>query len=72
VAHAPAELVVPRPVLADEPRVMAPLFVAVVEAVEEAVLNALCAAETMTGRDGHTAHQLPVEQVAEIVRAISD
>ncbi len=28
------------------------LFLAVVEAVEEAVLNSLCAAETTTGRGG--------------------
>lgn len=35
------------------------LFGAVAEATEEAVLNALLAARTMTGRDGITAHQLP-------------
>jgi D-aminopeptidase len=36
-----------------------PLFHATVEATEEAVLNALVAATTMTGRDGVTAHALP-------------
>ena len=36
-----------------------PLFMATVESTEEAVINALVAAETMTGRDGHTAHALP-------------
>ena len=36
-----------------------PLFDAAVEATEEAVLNALVAAETMTGRDGVVAHALP-------------
>ena len=35
-----------------------PLFAAVVDATEEAILNALLAAETMTGRSGHTAHAL--------------
>jgi D-aminopeptidase len=35
-----------------------PLFDAVVEATEEAILNALLGAETMTGRDGITAHRL--------------
>jgi D-aminopeptidase len=35
-----------------------PLFEAVVDATEEAILNALLAAETMTGRAGHTAHAL--------------
>ena len=36
-----------------------PLFHATIEATEEAVVNALVAAETMTGRDGITAHALP-------------
>jgi D-aminopeptidase len=36
-----------------------PLFYAVIEATEEAILNALVAAETMTGRHGRTAHALP-------------
>ncbi len=35
-----------------------PLFEAVVEATEEAILNALLAAETMTGRSGNTVHAL--------------
>jgi len=34
-------------------------FEAAVEATEEAILNALVAAETMTGRGGATAHALP-------------
>jgi D-aminopeptidase len=36
-----------------------PLFIAAIEATEEAIVNALVAAETMTGRDGITAHALP-------------
>jgi len=44
---------------------MNPLFAATAEAVEEAILNALCAAETMTGYQGRTAHALPLEAVAE-------
>ena len=36
-----------------------PLFHATIEATEEAVVNALVAAETMTGRDGITAYALP-------------
>jgi D-aminopeptidase len=42
-----------------------PLFQAAVEAVEEAILNALCAAETMTGRDGQVVYALPLEIVAQ-------
>jgi D-aminopeptidase len=35
------------------------LFWGAIEATEEAILNALVAAQTMTGRDGITAHALP-------------
>ncbi len=45
------------------------LFAATVEATEEAVANALTAAETMTGRDGVTIHALPHERLREILRA---
>lgn len=38
-----------------------PLFEATVDAVEEAILNALCAAETMTGFQGRTAYALPLD-----------
>jgi hypothetical protein len=44
-----------------------PLFDAVVEATEEAILNALCTAETMAGKDGATVHELPVERVRDIL-----
>jgi D-aminopeptidase len=44
-----------------------PLFDAVVEATEEAIVNALVAAETMTGRDGITAYGLnPARLVATL------
>jgi D-aminopeptidase len=42
-----------------------PLFWAAIESTEEAILNALVAAETMTGRDGITAHALPHEQLVQ-------
>jgi D-aminopeptidase len=44
-------------------------FAAVVEATEEAVLNSMLAAPTVTGRDGNTSHGLPAEQVRQLVRA---
>jgi D-aminopeptidase len=44
-----------------------PLFQAAVEAVEEAVVNALLVADTMTGADGITAHGLDGERVVEIM-----
>ena len=45
-----------------------PVFEATVEATEEAIINALCAAETMTGRDGITAHALPQDRLVEVMR----
>ncbi|MCJ7700939.1 MAG: P1 family peptidase, partial [Anaerolineales bacterium] len=47
---------------------ISPLFEAAAEAVEEAILNALVAAETMTGYKQRTAYELPLERVAEIFR----
>jgi D-aminopeptidase len=46
-----------------------PLFEAVVEATEEAITNALVAAETMTGRDGVTAHALDHDRLVDVMRA---
>jgi D-aminopeptidase len=44
------------------------LYWATIEATEEAVLNAMLAAETMTGRDGITFHALPQERLVEVMR----
>jgi D-aminopeptidase len=41
------------------------LFYAAIDATEEAIVNALFAAETMTGRDGNTVHALPRRPVIE-------
>jgi D-aminopeptidase len=49
-------------------RALDPLFEATVEATEEAIVNALVAAETMTGRDGITAHRLPHDRLVEVMR----
>ena len=48
-------------------RALDPLFEATVEATEEAIVNALVAAETMTGRDGITAHRLPHDRLVEVM-----
>ena len=55
-----------QPLMADAGTLVA-LYEATVDATEEAIVNALFAAETMTGRDGITAHELPVERVRELV-----
>jgi D-aminopeptidase len=67
IEHWPTSLTTTRTVLADAGRAMYWLLPAVVESVEEAVLNSLFRAETIVGRDGHTRYGLPVEQVAALV-----
>jgi D-aminopeptidase len=47
---------------------LTPLFTAVVDATEEAIVNALLSAETMTGRDGITAHRLPPDLLQGALR----
>jgi len=46
---------------------MSPLFLAVIEATEEAIYNSLFKATTTTGR-GHTVEALPLDRTAEILR----
>ena len=46
---------------------MSPLFLAAVEAVEEAVYNSLLKATTVTGHQGHTVEAIPVERVRELL-----
>lgn len=46
-----------------------PLFIAVQEAVEEAVLNSLFMAETTHGIDGHVRHAVPLGYVAKVCGA---
>ena len=45
-----------------------PLFAATVQATEEAVINALVAAETMTGANDVTVHALPHDRLREALR----
>ena len=45
-----------------------PLFEATVQATEEAIVNALVAAEPMTGRDGHRVPALPHEELRQVLR----
>ena len=44
------------------------LFQATVEATEEAIINAMVAAETMVGRDGNRSEALPHDQLQEVLR----
>ncbi len=45
-----------------------PLFLATVQSTEEAIVNAMVAAETMTGIDGHTAIALPHDRLREVLK----
>ena len=45
-----------------------PLFLAVIEATEEAVVNSLLMAQTTKGHQGHVIEQLPIPKVIEILK----
>lgn len=47
---------------------LGPLFLATVEATEEAIVNALVAARTMTGANGYTVHALPHDRLRAALR----
>lgn len=43
-------------------------FRAVIESVEESILNALTRAETMTGYQGHVAYALPIDDMLQVMK----
>ena len=45
-----------------------PLFAATIQATEEAILNALLAAETVTGADGARVTALPIDRLLAALR----
>jgi D-aminopeptidase len=47
---------------------MSPLFMAVIEATEEAIINSLFAAESMIGRKNHQVEALPIDKVLKILK----
>ena len=49
-----------------EQTIMSSLALAVIEAVEEAIYNSLFMARTIIGRDGHTRHALPIDDVVRL------
>lgn len=65
--HYADSVVADQPRLEDESGTISWLFLAVIESVEEAIINSLLRAETMTGRDGHMRLALPAERVREMV-----
>ncbi|HEX2253747.1 MAG TPA: P1 family peptidase [Thermoanaerobaculia bacterium] len=63
--HAPAEPVLAVRELTGD--ALSPLFLATVEAVEEAIYNSLLAATTVTGRDGHTSEAIPLAPLRRLL-----
>ncbi|GAB3196260.1 P1 family peptidase [Pontibacter aydingkolensis] len=47
---------------------MSPLFMAVIEAAEEAIINSLFTAETMQGKDNRTVEALPLDKVLKLMK----
>jgi len=47
---------------------MSPLFMAAIEATEEAIINSLFMAQTLTGDQGHRVEKLPVDKVIELLK----
>ncbi|MCY4526208.1 MAG: P1 family peptidase, partial [Anaerolineaceae bacterium] len=66
--HEPQDLLLQSARLHDRSDILDSFFLATVEAVEEAILNALLAAETMTGRDGLLAPALPEDRLRDLLR----
>jgi len=64
VAHQPSQKTDTRTLLRDEN--LSPLFQATREATEEAILNSLLKATTVTGFRGHTSEAIPVDRLIEI------
>ena len=58
----------PNTVLTVSNEQISPIFNATVEATEEAIVNAMVGAETMTGRDGHTVIALPHDKLKAVLK----
>jgi D-aminopeptidase len=63
----PGEVAAPRELKLLSNDAMSPLFLAVIEATEEAVYNSLFRAQTTTGKGG-TVEALPLDRTLEILR----
>lgn len=66
IAHNPTNFTQTTALLHDQH--MTPLFAAAIESTEEAIVNALFAAERMTGRYGRVVEALPTKKVLDLLR----
>ena len=66
VPYKPTKKVISVPVLQNDET--SPLFMAAIEATEEAILNSLFAAKSMVGKNGKMVEALPLEKVIPLLR----
>lgn len=66
IPHQPQNPLIPAAVLHND--YTSQLFMAAIEAAEEAVINSLFAAKTTAGKDGHIAEALPLDKVIPILK----
>ena len=66
IPYSSEQKVIKIPVLQNED--ISPLFMAAIEATEEAIINSLFAAKTVTGMNGNKAESLPLEKVIPILK----
>ncbi len=66
IEHQPKTLLVKTELLQND--AMSPLFLATIEATEQAIINSLLAAETMKGNNGHVVEALPKEKLISILK----
>jgi D-aminopeptidase len=69
IPHSPSGPVRTIEAIAEDGPLISSLFAAVIEATEEAIINAIFAGQGMTGRDNYRVPGLPVERVLAILRA---
>jgi D-aminopeptidase len=69
IPHEPDEPTMQTEIVLDSGQTIDNLFQATVEATEEAIINALFRATSLTGRDGNQREALPVDSVLEIMRS---
>jgi D-aminopeptidase len=66
IPHQPSTPVLSRRDLDND--AVTPLFMAAIEATEEAIVNSLLAAQTTKGKDGHVAEAIPMDKLIPILK----
>lgn len=66
ISHAPKQKVRTQTLIEND--FLSPLFLACIEATEEAIYNSLFMAESMNGREGNSAEALPLDKVKKILK----